>query len=150
MADTAATEAPTKCDQCKKTSGPSKRCAKCKTTAYCNRECQAAHWKTHKRECAIIAQIRYPAGQSPGSEVPKRLDAKPFTSLYHNNSLHDRSEEKTFRILINVIRMRQEDVYNLEGDTMTGTIYNQEPTSEPAFRDFLRKAKTTPCFLPPW
>ncbi|KAK4928177.1 Ankyrin repeat and MYND domain-containing protein 2 [Elasticomyces elasticus] len=46
--------------------------------------------------------------------------------------------------------MRQEDVYNVEGDTMTGTIYNQEPTSEPAFRDFLRKAKTTPGFLLPW
>ncbi|KAK3650491.1 Ankyrin repeat and MYND domain-containing protein 2 [Elasticomyces elasticus] len=46
--------------------------------------------------------------------------------------------------------MRQEDVYNLEGDTMRGTIYNQEPTSEPAFRSFLRKAKTIPSFLPPW
>ena len=28
-----------------------KRCAKCKSVAYCNRACQVKHWKTHKPEC---------------------------------------------------------------------------------------------------
>lgn len=33
---------------------------------------------------------------------------------------------------------------------MTGTIYNRERTSEPAFRSFIRLARTKPGFLPPW
>tara|TARA_B100001123_G_C14854219_1_gene845327 strand:- start:347 stop:712 length:366 start_codon:yes stop_codon:yes gene_type:complete len=28
-----------------------KVCSKCKIVYYCNRECQKAHWKTHKFEC---------------------------------------------------------------------------------------------------
>ena len=27
------------------------KCSRCKTTAYCSRACQAAHWKKHKRSC---------------------------------------------------------------------------------------------------
>ncbi|KAK5173320.1 uncharacterized protein LTR77_002001 [Saxophila tyrrhenica] len=49
-----------------------------------------------------------------GEAKPARSDAKPFTAIYHNNFLHDRQEEETFKILIDVIRMRQEDHYNLE------------------------------------
>jgi hypothetical protein len=46
--------------------------------------------------------------------------------------------------------MKQEDTYALEGDTMTGTIYNGEPNSEPAFRSFVTKAKRISGFLPSW
>lgn len=36
------------------------------------------------------------------------------------------------------------------GDFMTGTIYDQEPTSEEAFREMLTKAKLVDGLLPPW
>jgi splicing suppressor protein 51 len=49
-----------------------------------------------------------------------------------------------------MLRMRQEDEYNLDGDTMIGTIYNMEPNSEKAFREFIRKAKAVSGLLPPW
>ena len=29
-----------------------KRCAKCKTRAYCSADCQRADWKLHKAECS--------------------------------------------------------------------------------------------------
>jgi splicing suppressor protein 51 len=48
------------------------------------------------------------------------------------------------------LRLRQEDEYNLEGELMSGTIYNQEPSSEKAFRTFIGKAKAVSGFLPPW
>ncbi len=43
------------CLYCKKPqselSKPLKRCAKCQKGHYCSRECQVAHWKTHKVSC---------------------------------------------------------------------------------------------------
>jgi hypothetical protein len=46
--------------------------------------------------------------------------------------------------------MRQEDEHALEGELMSGTIYNQEPNSEKAFRTFIRKATAVSGLLPPW
>lgn len=39
-------------------------------------------------------------------------------------------------------------MYNLEGESMNGTIYAGEPSSEPAFRAMLRRMKKG--FLPDW
>lgn len=38
------------CAYCKQ-SNAKKRCVKCKSTTYCNAECQKAHWSTHKLDC---------------------------------------------------------------------------------------------------
>ncbi|MDR3646021.1 MAG: zinc finger MYND domain-containing protein [Candidatus Babeliales bacterium] len=39
------------CQKCFKELSEKQRCAKCKTTHYCSRECQAADWKIHKKFC---------------------------------------------------------------------------------------------------
>ncbi len=41
------------CFNCGQTEGkpPLKKCAQCSTALYCSRECQTAHWKTHKEKC---------------------------------------------------------------------------------------------------
>ena len=31
------------------------QCSRCRTTRYCSKECQKAHWTTHKKYCKIIA-----------------------------------------------------------------------------------------------
>ncbi|SMQ52660.1 unnamed protein product [Zymoseptoria tritici ST99CH_1A5] len=139
-----------KCSQCDKPASSLKRCAKCKSTSYCDRACQTAHWKVHKKICAKLAGSGGDEGPSTGAEVPQRSDSKPFTAIYHNNFLHDRSEEETFKILIDTLRMRQEDMYSFHGDTMPGTIYDGSSTSIPAFRQFIRKAQAVEGFLPPW
>jgi hypothetical protein len=41
-------------------------------------------------------------------------------------------------------------MYALDGDTMRGTIYNMERSSEKAFRVFIRKAQAVKGLLPPW
>jgi hypothetical protein len=32
--------------------GALKACTRCQAVHYCNRECQRAHWKAHKKDCA--------------------------------------------------------------------------------------------------
>jgi hypothetical protein len=47
---------PLLCRKCKKSDDASeqfKQCSRCKVTYYCNRDCQKAHWKIHKKECRI-------------------------------------------------------------------------------------------------
>jgi hypothetical protein len=40
------------CAFCKKTEPPM-RCSRCKSIFYCDRQCQRAHWRRHKRECVV-------------------------------------------------------------------------------------------------
>jgi hypothetical protein len=40
-----------KCDKSEEKSGDMKKCSQCKAVFYCNRECQKAHWKEHKKHC---------------------------------------------------------------------------------------------------
>ncbi|KAF2015579.1 hypothetical protein BU24DRAFT_180765 [Aaosphaeria arxii CBS 175.79] len=57
--DSSSTSAPVvqpSCAQCKKTPDSLKQCLKCHSVSYCNRDCQKAHFKTHKKECAALAQ----------------------------------------------------------------------------------------------
>ncbi|KAI4813484.1 hypothetical protein E4T44_10733 [Aureobasidium sp. EXF-8845] len=57
----APTQEPKHCAQCKKPeedpeSKPLKPCTTCKSVFYCSRECTKLHYKTHKKECAKLAQ----------------------------------------------------------------------------------------------
>ena len=39
------------CAGCRRSAVGLRTCARCRTARYCSRECQAAHWPQHKREC---------------------------------------------------------------------------------------------------
>lgn len=141
------------CAACGGGDRPLQQCAGCKSVSYCNKTCQKAHWKAHKQNCAVAkAKSDGPSpSTSSGKSAPTARDStKPFTAISQNKFLHDRSEEETFKLLVDLLRMRQEDEYNLGGETMTGTIYNMEPSSEKAFKTFIRKAKAVSGLLPPW
>lgn len=42
-----------RCDNCKKVSEKVQVCSVCRLVKYCDRECQKAHWKTHKVDCKV-------------------------------------------------------------------------------------------------
>ena len=44
-------ERQSKCSYCGKTSENLKKCTRCQTVQYCNRDCQQKHWKLHKVSC---------------------------------------------------------------------------------------------------
>jgi hypothetical protein len=75
---------------------------------------------------------------------------KLFTAISKNLFFHDRPEEKTFQLLLDTLRMCQQDEYNFDGVRMPGSIHANEPSSEKAFRDFILKAQAVPEYLPAW
>lgn len=141
------------CANCNASDVPLLQCARCKSVSYCNKSCQKLGWEVHKQACARLAQGGRQAPVETNSKQPfaaGEQDKKPFTAIDRNVFLHDRTEEKTYQLLIDTLRMRQEDEYVLEGSIMRGTIYDQEPSSEKAFRTLIRKTKAVPGILPPW
>jgi ankyrin repeat protein len=44
-----------RCDQCGMTGQKMMKCGACKTTYYCNRECQTANWPLHKQVCSLAS-----------------------------------------------------------------------------------------------
>lgn len=47
----------------------SKKCSKCKTVVYCDRECQRLHWFLHKKACARLAQQEPIKTKSPSLSI---------------------------------------------------------------------------------
>jgi len=147
------------CANCKKTAADAnlqslKACAKCKTTQYCNRECQKADWKIHKKVCALNASRAfipehsnsYSAGRL--NELEKHIP-NPFTKLDQGQYLHDRPEKDVYKLLIDSFRIRQADDLNLENKTTPGSIYSGASSSIEAFRQYLSKAASRKL-LPSW
>lgn len=44
-------ESSNSCAYCNKSSVELLRCSGCRNAFYCSKECQRAHWKTHKQQC---------------------------------------------------------------------------------------------------
>ncbi|KAF8475491.1 hypothetical protein BDZ91DRAFT_709743 [Kalaharituber pfeilii] len=54
------------CDNCAKPLEKEKRCAKCRVSIYCDKRCQAAHWKSaksgaggHRQKCDIFREVKW-------------------------------------------------------------------------------------------
>ncbi|KAJ7111180.1 hypothetical protein C8R43DRAFT_160738 [Mycena crocata] len=95
------------CSNCLKASG-SQKCGRCKMTSYCNRECQTAHWPTHKIRCKPIElspqklQLHFTVGR----------DAKPIT--FEENipaafCQRDAPRDLTSRWVGNLVDTREEE-----------------------------------------
>ncbi|KAH7087636.1 hypothetical protein FB567DRAFT_525393 [Paraphoma chrysanthemicola] len=53
---TTASTQPQTCAQCAKSPDTLKQCLKCHSVSYCGKDCQKAHFKSHKKVCASLAQ----------------------------------------------------------------------------------------------
>jgi splicing suppressor protein 51 len=82
---------------------------------------------------------------------PGDQGTKPYTAISKNLFFHDRLESNTFQLLIDTLRMRQQDELNFDRVRMPGSIHaRNESSSEKAFRDFILKAQGVPGYLPTW
>ncbi|KAI4610586.1 uncharacterized protein J4E87_010762 [Alternaria ethzedia] len=165
---TSESEMPSNCARCNKAEadtekGTLQRCAKCKTTPYCSRDCQKDDWKNHKKICAQQAQANANAydGFPPKTEHSSNYAAprmktlekhvpNPFTRLDDGKYLHDRPEKDVYRLLIDSFRMRSEDDNKLENKPTPNSIYTGKSSSIEPFKKFLDLAETRRGLLPPW
>ncbi|KAI5641662.1 ankyrin repeats (many copies) domain-containing protein [Phthorimaea operculella] len=58
---------------------PAKKCSKCKSVQYCDRECQRLHWFVHKKACA-----RESSAPTSASGKKDNIDVKELTSELQN------------------------------------------------------------------
>lgn len=62
------------CDHCGKSSDDNKRCTRCRHSFYCNRDCQKADWKYHKKNvCKSVASA---------NEMEKTRDTTRMINMY--------------------------------------------------------------------
>ncbi len=104
-------EIPNECATCKK---PSKKtCSRCKSVAYCGRECQKKAWKAHKRVCKPVEEtsslsLPPPPPQNPTdaemnaaaaikATLPPDAAAKALTPMELQELLSSSSEARSLR-----------------------------------------------------
>merc|ERR1711871_1446385 len=62
------------CNWCKKSSHKELRlCSRCKSASYCNRQCQRAAWKGHKKECNKKVQSTTTTAGKPKTKMGGKL-----------------------------------------------------------------------------
>ncbi|XP_076625194.1 ankyrin repeat and MYND domain-containing protein 2 [Colletes latitarsis] len=59
-----------------------KKCSKCKTVQYCDRECQRLHWFMHKKACTRLGQISMPSTKI--SDADKEQISSTISSKLQN------------------------------------------------------------------
>ncbi|XP_014211091.1 ankyrin repeat and MYND domain-containing protein 2 [Copidosoma floridanum] len=52
-----------------------KKCSRCKTVQYCDRECQRVHWFLHKRACNRLSQ-----SNSSQEKIPDEIDSRQIST----------------------------------------------------------------------
>ncbi|KAL3419753.1 hypothetical protein PVAG01_08251 [Phlyctema vagabunda] len=128
-------------------SEPLQRCAKCKTTRYCSRECQKEDWKTHKRTCHS-ASTADPRG-STSSQARHNPGSSAINSFLGGaDSLEGLPEQAVYFRLIDCFRMRAEDEYTFAGNRIG--VYAGSDDGLPDFQEFLDLAESRSGILPAW
>lgn len=141
---------PTACATCTKTIGtndkPLLRCSGCKSISYCNKDCQKADWKTHKKTCSFQPKPK-PSSPFSSADSIKSMLGINFTTKY---ALEQKpNDEDVYKVLIDSFRMRVEDEYKFRGDIMEDSAYgNGDPAK--GFRRYLLKAEKKENVLPGW
>ncbi|KAK6437912.1 hypothetical protein LTR95_005889 [Oleoguttula sp. CCFEE 5521] len=134
-------------------------CSRCKVTKYRNVTCQTAHWITHKKSCKTLTRRLQPGANVNGEpkstkaelEHGKRIRAILEGFKFRGLSFGEGMDEKAahYKLYIDCLHMRQEDVYNFTGKPMPGTIYTGLASSVLALGAMLGIA-TTGNRLPSW
>lgn len=147
------------CGNCGKAEPGLKVCARCSSERYCSRDCQKAHWKTHKKACGVNVTATCTSESSRTSPFPSTATSfknlataitHPFHKLEARIWLHDRPEDDVYKLLIDTFRLRINDDYKFSAIKTKGSIYAGRSDSLSAFYRYLHLAESRQGLLPPW
>ncbi|KAK7035784.1 zinc finger MYND domain-containing protein 10 [Favolaschia claudopus] len=146
------------CSNCMKRSGAAK-CSRCKITAYCNRECQRAHWSAHKKHC------------KPHELSPQKLDLRfyinhdPPVLMQEDIPLilcsRDAPRELTSRWISNLVNTHEEGVLEKRAGpctycpepgvalhtTLSVTLHQSPPTVLVVGQRLCQRNRFSPCAI---
>lgn len=147
------------CHTCNKTEGTLSRCGRCETL-YCSRDCQAKDWAAHKKTCARSRNTAASSGQSARANTNANANTTRglekcftdnFTRIDKGTYLHDRPAKDVYKLLIDIYRLRMDDMDKFEGVHEPDSLYAPGVTdSLPGFQTFLRRARAKQGLLPSW
>jgi tetratricopeptide (TPR) repeat protein len=88
------------------------RCANCHMVSYCNKDCQRAHWKEHKKECTVLSQSRKAknvnqvlvANAKSGTEIDQMMQKMSVLQARFHRQLDRGNLEKAEREARNIIQ----------------------------------------------
>lgn len=159
-----ASESP-RCVACQKLESalpnPLKRCAQCKSTFYCSRQCQKDDWKAHKTHCNQANDAK-PSTTSNSPDSAQRLENlfklfaqsgltgdtnDIFTAPNKPGYLCRLPEREVYAAIIDSYRLRIEDEYVFTGEA-SGLYAHEDPL--PDFRRYLAKVEKCGNILPAW
>jgi mitochondrial splicing suppressor protein 51 len=128
---------------------PLPKCAKCKSVHYCDRDCQKADWKNHKKACVSAQDQRARQAESGSRQKSSKPMMEQMLGMDTKTMLHGKPESEVFKLLIDSYRMRCQDESAFSLTTPKNSLYDG---GDPAvgFREFLDKAKAHGMVLPSW
>lgn len=128
----------------------SKLCSKCHTTSYCNRDCQKADWKKHKKQCGKSSGSSQPGPDIPGPPVfqtHRITNPAALAADLEDSFLHKLPKQDVYKRLIDSFRLRVEDMVKFQGVRL-GVYGDGDPVVE--FTEFLTLAERNGKLLPKW
>lgn len=160
------------CDHCNAAETPAnplKRCSRCLTARYCNRDCQMAAWKEHKNGCLDNSTDNdqgtntrsHPSSTS--KKGPQATHASPEDEAKDPNGaflaatmlivksqwLENRPEEEVFGIVVDAYRWYRGSDFDVNGGVRQDAL-NGGGDPKVGFRHFLLSAERAGNTLPKW
>ena len=122
------------CAKCGKGSEDLRRCTRCINVAYCNRDCQVAHWKEHKKICLDAGAAASNENTTPYPDRPANtIRTKTKEEYEHSKQLRKALREGTKIVTV--------------AKTAQGYILPGEPLPDGVPANFHLKQEAHVCFF---
>ena len=122
------------CAKCGKGSEDLRRCTRCINVAYCNRDCQVAHWKEHKKVCVDAGAAACNESTTPYPDRPANtIRTKTKEEYEHSKQLRKALREGTKIVTV--------------AKTAQGYILPGEPLPDGVPANFHLKQESHVCFF---
>lgn len=88
--------------------------------------------------------------QTPCSSSLEKHISDPFTRIDKGTFLHDRPEKDVYKLLVDALRMSEQDWFKLGGKRIPNSVYDGKKSSIATFRTFVDGVERHRGYMPSW